>query len=62
VSLRLIGYNEDVASKNNEDVSSVVNIWFYLGHLGGLERKRETTQAAKHSLNQLRKRRHIGPI
>jgi hypothetical protein len=24
------------------------------------EKKRETTQAAKHSLHQLRKRRHIG--
>jgi hypothetical protein len=25
------------------------------------EEKRKTTQAAKHSLHQLRKRRHIGP-
>jgi len=26
-----------------------------------IEKKRKTTQAAKHSLHQLRKRRHIGP-
>jgi len=28
---------------------------------GQEEKKRKTTQAAKHSLHQLRKRRHIGP-
>ena len=30
-------------------------------HEGGFAKKRINTQAARHSLHQLRKRRHIGP-
>ena len=36
--------------------SFVINSW-----VARKERKSNTTQAAKHSLHQLRKRRHIGP-